>query len=548
MARTGDRQPQRPSLPGTGGDVLSERCEGLMFALEPSPTRSATTRRARRAADSALPGRWQVSALAAIPGLYQALRVQPGSQPLVRNAWELARRLDADDDVQWAEAAVIQPGHDPSPAMAGVRSPLSGIGRKPRACAESPDWSLVNTRLLEAFRSPPGGAGSRGGGIRIAHPDTGYTRHPEIWDPDRLAVKLGYDFEGDRADPKDPLEGRAPGHGTATASVIMSAVGAQAAPPGVTGAAPLSTLIPLRVADGVVHFSFRRLVLALERAIALDCDIASMSLGGPFASRALSLAVGRAGDAGMILLAAAGNIWPAVVYPARFDEVIAVAASRCDDGVWAASASGRGVDLSAPGESVWRALAERPERYRVAPGSGTSYAVATVAGAAAVWLSHHGRGWLRRRYPGDRLPALFREMLLRHGVRRPRGWDTTRHGAGILDAMGLVSASLPARRPATARRSSAPTPEFNSPAEIARYFPGLDEVAVGRLLRRFLRTDEAGLAPILERFGDELRYHMAVSPALRATLASRRPSVAGRRVGEHLARFGSRELRARLGA
>ncbi|MBS3800377.1 MAG: hypothetical protein KGY40_05250, partial [Thioalkalivibrio sp.] len=40
-------------------------------------------------------------------------------QPLVRGVWDLARRADAHPDVVWAEAAVIQPGHDPDPGRVG---------------------------------------------------------------------------------------------------------------------------------------------------------------------------------------------------------------------------------------------------------------------------------------------------------------------------------------------------------------------------------------------------------------------------------------------
>ena len=46
------------------------------------------------------------------------------------------------------------------------------------------------------------------------------------------------------------------------------------------------------------------------------------------------------------------------------------------------------------------------------------YAVATTAGACALWLSHHGRERLIRRYGASNLTAVFREILTGHGFER----------------------------------------------------------------------------------------------------------------------------------
>lgn len=86
---------------------------------------------------------------------------------------------------------------------------------------------------------------------------------------------------------------------------------------------------------------------------------------------------------GVVILAAAGNVWPWVVYPARFDQVIAVAACNGAARIWRDSASGPAVDGTAPGESVWVARtgdSPGPTDDHVDVGSGTSFAVATTAG------------------------------------------------------------------------------------------------------------------------------------------------------------------------
>lgn len=317
---------------------------------------------------------------------------------------------------------------------------------------------------------------------------------------------------------------------------------------GVSGAAPAATLVPLRVSSGVVHFSFRRLALAVDHAIGIHCDILSMSLGGPFASRSLEQVLGAAAANGIVSLAAAGNVWPWVVHPARMPGVVAVAASNCRDGIWRHSAAGDEVDIAAPGQDVWRALAETGGRYTEARSSGTSYAVATVAGAAALWLARHGRDRLRRRYPGAALPGIFRELLTGAGARRPSGWDNARHGAGILDALGLVTAALPRRGPSAAGPQPRSADGINTPAELARCFPDRDVDEVEAALARLAGSD-ADMAAYLARYGDEIRFHLATSPAFRAALMRRGPRAARRStaaVQQHLARYGSPELRAAL--
>ena len=188
----------------------------------------------------------------------------------------------------------------------------------------------------------------------------------------------------------------------------------------VRGVAPLAKLVPLRVTDSVVLLSFGKLAEAIRYAADDGHHVISISLGGPLSSRFLERAVRYATQRGVIVIAAAGNVWPWVVYPARLDDTIAVAACTCSHGEWSSSASGSAVDITAPGESVWRALAS-PNGFSVARSSGTSYATAVTAGAAALWLAFHGRDKLVRQYGEAGVPAVFKELLVTEGfVRRQR--------------------------------------------------------------------------------------------------------------------------------
>jgi serine protease len=440
----------------------------------------------------------------------------------VATAWQLTYRLRADRDLAHAEPAFETVGVDAEPLRPrptqGRRAPRGSlVGERHLAASQPHDWAAVLCRVRRAWALPGRPTGT---GVRIAHPDTGYTGHPEL-DAQALRPDLGYDFVDNDPDPVDPLGGFSPGHGTATGSVIVSADDAQ-----VVGFAPDAGLVPLRVNDSVVHFSWRRLCEALYWAVARNCHVASMSLGGPWGGfGALETAVRYATERGLILVSAAGNYWPCVVYPACYPEVIAVGACNAARKRWSGSSPGIEVDISAPGESVWRARTKRDGTYSVERSSGTSYATAHVAASGALWLAHRG-GWgkLRNRYGAAGIGGVFKEAL-QSSAQKPAGWDSDDDGAGILDAAALLEETAPARAPArgarVASRAAAPGPW----ARIEAFFPQADAAAVrGALLGAFApaaRRATRRIEPLLE----EIAFHVATDPRLRAAISARLPGV-----------------------
>ena len=299
------------------------------------------------------------------------------------------------------------------------------------------EWSLQKANVIDAWALFA--SGRPGAGVTIGHPDTGFTPHPDLADPERLLVAEGFDFDDDDPNPIDDLDDEFldnPGHGTGTGSVIVSNRGpAPGLPPPafVSGAAPFASLIPIRTTESVVLFSTRGLRRAIDHAVSKRAHVISISLGGPLPSPALKAAIRRAIDAGAIVLAAAGNQVGVVVFPAAFDETIAVAASTFDDEEWAGSSRGDAVDISAPGASVWRARVERGSDggfdFSVNRGNGTSFAVATTAGVAALWVSFHGFKNLVSRYGAAPIARVFKS-LLQSTCRTPPGWDTANFGPG----------------------------------------------------------------------------------------------------------------------
>jgi hypothetical protein len=152
----------------------------------------------------------------------------------------------------------------------------------------------------------------------------------------------------------------------------------------------------------------------------------------------------------VIVVAAAGNYWPFVVYPAGFPECIAVGGSTVDDMNWQYSARnwlGFQIDISAPSEFV-RNAAWDGATPTVGSNEGTSFGTAIVAAAAALWLQRFGRNAMIGALGGRAsLQALFKEHL-RITARVPPGWNGLLDGPGILNLAGLLNpATLP--NPAT---------------------------------------------------------------------------------------------------
>lgn len=533
--------------------------EGFVLQM----VKAGQQQKARAAVTRVLNSGWQVKAFGDSGTDFEVTsRTRKKNALSAGRAWEQTYRLRSEPGVVYAEPIFTVPVSAPPEfhpeafqlerhveAKRAARAPshqapaAEVFGTKPLPESDDPAWSIKQVRVVEAWRSFPPDK-EPGEGVIVGHPDTGYSEHPEIIS--RLLVKKGHDYVKDDVDPKDDLDGGVllfPGHGTGTSSVIVSPKGAQGdygssngEPVAVWGVAPGARLIPLRVSRSVVLDVpwAGSGVLSLARAIELAADrgahVISMSVGTGFANSRLLKAVQYAQRRGVIVLAAAGNYVPFVVWPAAYSEVIAVAASNARRKTWKYSSFGSAVDVTAPGESVWCAGVSRPAKFSVGRGSGTSYAVATVAGVAALWLSHHGRDKLEKRFGAEKIPIIF-NRILRDTCEPVPGWKPG-FGRGLVNAEKVLAADLEDSTPmplmASALREH-PTIDNGGPGTFHHLFEtalpksrsrtGLetmttvDEVLWANLAE-LLKVTEAELPARLKEIGQELAFHLASDPAL----------------------------------
>ena len=363
---------------------------------------------------------------------------------------ELRARLEATTVEPDIGSTIYQEPVEPGAAIEGPIGDLFGDLFGGLCFVEGPppaaqDWALRALRVVGSGGVPGGEPGAwdisaaRGQGIRIGQPDTGVTVHTELANVAATAGRNVLDGDDDATDPLGSSGN--PGHGTGTASVAVSG------PPGsLLGPAPEATLVPIRCIESVIiRFNGAPVAKAIDWARTHECHIITMSLGGNL-SWAVKKACKRAVEDDVIVLAAAGNCVRTVVFPARHGTVIAVAGSNDGDGTWRGSSRGGDVDVTAPGEKVWKAAAD-PTGTQIGGGQGTSFATALTAGVAALWLSHHGRPAViaEARSRGVNVQDLFRQAVA--ATARPAaggGWDTGDFGAGIVDARALLERPLDA--------------------------------------------------------------------------------------------------------
>jgi subtilisin family serine protease len=176
---------------------------------------------------------------------------------------------------------------------------------------------------------------------------------------------------------------RPTGHGTAVASILVG----QDSETGHFGLAPEATLFAASVffetSEGARVATAESLVRALDWMLREKVRVVNMSLSGP-SNQLVDLAVRRAYEKGLLVVAAVGNAGPRArpLYPAAIAPVVAVTAVDRDDRVYLRAGRGQHVDLSAPGVAVFTADAEIGYKTNTGTSMAAPFVTAMLARAA----------------------------------------------------------------------------------------------------------------------------------------------------------------------
>ena len=202
----------------------------------------------------------------------------------------------------------------------------SGI---PAAFAAVPNDPLIKEQwYLDAIGAPAAWDFAKGSptvtvavldsGVDLSHPDLAeriWTNPREVpgngIDDDRNGYvddARGWDFIGEDADPNPDIGAACPvdgaNHGTLVAGIIGAAGGNAA---GIAGINWNVRILPLRVLDEAGSGSTQDVVRAIRYAVAAKAKVINISFTGPNYSETLAQALREAHEAGVLVVAAAGN-------------------------------------------------------------------------------------------------------------------------------------------------------------------------------------------------------------------------------------------------
>ncbi|HEU4883784.1 MAG TPA: S8 family serine peptidase [Longimicrobium sp.] len=293
--------------------------------------------------------------------------------------------------------------------LAAAETIAADLGEVRRPRVEVPDeealvvgatWGLIACKVPPSTRN--------GAGIRVAVLDTGLDLgHPDFAGRPVLSKQ----FVGQ---PVQDLHG----HGT---HCTGTACGPQA-PAGTTPRYGIGFRANIAIGKVLSNSGVSvdgSVLMGMRWAVANRCEVISMSLGGSGGPVPAYTNAGQAAlDAGLLIIAAAGNEAAPTGSPANSPTIMSVASLDPDLRPSSFSNFGK-IEIAGPGRDIFSTWL-RPLRYRTI--SGTSMATPHVAGCAALWAQSSAS--LRGRALWQRLQATARRLP----------FPATRVGAGLVQA------------------------------------------------------------------------------------------------------------------
>ncbi|MEC2056101.1 S8 family serine peptidase [Peribacillus psychrosaccharolyticus] len=257
---------------------------------------------------------------------------------------------------------------------------------KMKAYGQKASWGIKTINASKAWS-----LNYNGSGIKVGVIDSGVDiRHPD------LKIAGGKSFISGRSSYNDDN-----GHGTHVAGII----GAQSNKIGSVGVAPRAKIYALKALgkDGEGYIS--DIIEAVNWSVENHMDVINISLGSDDDSYPLKQAIMKATDAGIVVVASAGNEAGQVGYPAKYSNVIGVSALKSNTALASFSNRGSGVTVAAPGENIYSTVPGGYDSY-----DGTSMAAPFVAGTVALYKQATG-------LTGDKLVSLVTSSAVDIGAR-----------------------------------------------------------------------------------------------------------------------------------
>ena len=243
------------------------------------------------------------------------------------------------------------------------------IGKKPPSQpAQTVPWgvSKVNAPLAWTLTT--------GYNVNVCVVDTGIElTHPDL--KDNIAWNVSF-VTGAKTGNDDN------GHGTHVAGIIAGVNNSI----GVVGVAYDVNLAAVKVLNKSGSGYTSWVIKGIEWCVANNMDVINLSLSSETYSQAEEEAINTAYNAGLVIVAAAGNDAQTgnnVQYPAAYSTVLAVSATNKDNAIASFSSYGDWVDIAAPGVDIYSTY----KGGTYATLSGTSMAAPHVAGCAAALLA-----------------------------------------------------------------------------------------------------------------------------------------------------------------
>jgi hypothetical protein len=272
------------------------------------------------------------------------------------NNWDIAHRALSEEFGAGADARLLALEPDieqiwplsPPPRLQGAAiaqlAPCEPEKQKGDPLASGPGFAWHLEKRFTTLRDARNAVMRSGDDVMIVHLDTGYDPKHKTLPVNLNKAKQKNFVQGeppndavDRTPPQGLLKNR--GHGTGTLGILAGGKLTGMRPPEANtndylGGAPLAQVVPVRIANSVVHFWTSSVAQGINYAREIKADVVSMSMGG-LPSNAWADAVNAAYEAGIVIVCAAGNNfngWPtsSIVWPAAFQRVIAACGIMAD--------------------------------------------------------------------------------------------------------------------------------------------------------------------------------------------------------------------------